>query len=230
MKDAIQAQDGIAGALTYQVRVNDDMSIYSNIMASAKMEYDSFGVPISEVIGGATAGAAGICSADVSLPDRAVITQFKLTQGSYTFTCDPRVGVPVFPFTVATSPIYIEVTFDDGDQVENVKIAGFDTDRQGDSFKCLLLGFPNEIVVQYDEDEVSEEDILLHDFGLVPDYLVNADVEFVNGTTDDVNLEFGAEADHSACRQRYAQICQDHSKGCRRQISDRFIHKSREYI
>jgi len=273
LKDAIQTQDGIAGALTYQVKVNDDMAIYSNIMASAKMEFVSFGVSYSEVIGGvtlpttlitmfapahiardilleksinlngyapanaavelydgeiriggATAGAVGIWSADVSLPDRgapiyhllkakimvdgqeytdtalllasvyrAVITEFKLTQGSSTVTFDPREGVHAFPYIIGTAPVYAEVTFDEGDRVENVKIAGYDTERQGNSFKALLLSFPNEIVVQYDEDNASEEEILQFDFGETPDYIVNADVEFVNGTEDDINLEFGAD-------------------------------------
>ena len=126
--------------------------------------------------------------------DKVVITEFTLSQASRKFTFDPRDGYIWFPFTKTTEDFVTSVTFSDGDRVENVKIDGFDAIQQGDEYYARI---PEPMIsllnVQYDEPKVEDEKILKFDHGQPPSFIGDAETELINGTAEDIKLEYGAD-------------------------------------
>jgi hypothetical protein len=127
--------------------------------------------------------------------NKAVMTEFTMTQGTRTTKIDPRDGVASFPFVIIPSEgnMLVTVRFDNGERVENVKISGYEAVRQGDTFHTRIPYNIKEITVQYDEDKIQNEKILRFDHGEVPACIKEAGAEFVNGTAADIRLEYGAD-------------------------------------
>ena len=126
--------------------------------------------------------------------DKVVMTEFTLSQASRSFSFDPRDGFIWFPFSKGTEDFVASVTFSDGDRVENVKIDRFDAVQQGDEYYARI---PENMLsllnVEYDEPKVEEEKILRFDHGQPPILIEDAETEFLNGTAEDIKLEYGAD-------------------------------------
>ena len=118
------------------------------------------------------------------------------TQGANSRGIDPKSDVTAFPFAVDPfGKFEVSAIFNDGDKVQNVKIAGNRAERKGNAFTAHIMNNIASIPVEYNEKSLELKEVLKYDHGKVPTYITEAEVKFADATkmTKDVKYEVGAD-------------------------------------
>jgi putative cell wall-binding protein/chitodextrinase len=127
----------------------------------------------------------------------AEMTEFVMRQGPISVKIVPRNNNIEFPFVTIPNwgDLVVNTAFINNDKVSNVKIAGVDAILQNGVFQARVPSFTPVIMVEYDEVTTEPEEILKYDFGIVPDYLREAEVEFTdsNHTSADTHVGYGSD-------------------------------------
>ncbi len=121
------------------------------------------------------------------------LIRFTLSQQDRSFTFDPREGKPEFLFVVHPQAGLFEIRlmFSDIDKVSNVIVSGYSAVRQGNEYIVHLPNRITKISIKFNEEQVQLDEVLRFDHGLPPDFIVNAEVAIVEGTSDDITVEYG---------------------------------------
>jgi chitodextrinase len=125
------------------------------------------------------------------------ITDFVMRQGDTSVRIKPKHNFIEFPLVITPGQgdSVISISFKDNNKVSNVKIAGEDAIFHDGLFQARVPYTTPLITVEYDEEAAQPEEILRHDFGIAPEYLREAEVEFTdsNHTAADTRVGYGAD-------------------------------------
>ncbi|MDD2234474.1 MAG: cell wall-binding repeat-containing protein [Desulfitobacteriaceae bacterium] len=125
------------------------------------------------------------------------MAEFVLRQGPTSVKIVPHNTNIEFPFVIIPNwgDFVVSTSFINNDKVSNVKIAGRDAILQNGVFQARVPYATPLITVEYDEEATQPEELLRHDFGIVPDYLKQADVEFTDSshTEADTRVAYGSD-------------------------------------